>query len=146
MDELDLLDTARRYFEAVGPINRHPDALKESIERARPLSTELNRKMDVFRNTWPNHECALFIAGTISIVARSAKQTTLEQRLATIDRARADFTFARARLDDMVAAALDENEIEAFNVRAKEAGFESTHSLSLYGDDGGLAGWQIHLR
>ena len=76
----------------------------------------------------------------------TAKNTTVEQRRVAIDSADSDFRAARARLDDMVAAALDSDDIEAFNVRAKEAGFPSTHSLTLYGDDNGLAGWQIHLR
>jgi len=146
MDELGLLDAAGRYFDALGEINGNPGQLKDTLKKTKPLSLELNGKMDRFRKAYPSHECSLFIAGTISFIARSVKQTTADERRAAVKQAMSDFQLARARLDDMVAAALSDEQIEMFAIDAREAGFPSTHCLNLYGDDEGLAGWQIHLR
>jgi hypothetical protein len=102
--------------------------------------------MDRFRQAYPDHECAVFIVTTVGFIARSAAQTTAEERRSALNQAASDFRFARARLEDMVTAALSEEQIEMFASNAREAGFPSTHCLKIYGDDAGLAGWQIHLR
>jgi SAM-dependent methyltransferase len=139
MDELDILGTASRYFDVLGAVNT-------SSSPTESLASDVNDKMNTFRTAYPQHECSLFILGTISFIARSVKQTTADERRIAINRAKSDFEFARARLDDMIRAAMDDEKIEVFSIAAKETGFKSTHCLKIYGEDEGLAGWQIHLK
>ena len=146
MDELDLIGTSRRYFEALGELGGDPEKLKQASKKAQPLSEEINDKMNVFRNKYPEHDCAQSIVDVVSYVARSALQTTLQDRLEELQKADNDFSMARARLNDMVQAALSREQIEALTPSARSAGFESVHCLRLFGDDSSLAGWQIHLR
>ena len=139
LDELDLIGTASRYFDLLG------DA-KASSKSTESFSSDVNDKMNKLRTAYPQHECSRFIFGAISFIARSVKQTTADERRVAIDRANSDFKFARARLDDMIGAALDEEKINVFSIAAKEAGFKSTHCLKIFGENEGLAGWQIHLK
>jgi len=146
IDELDLLGTAARYFEAVGAVSGDSEDIKKELEKHEPLATELSAGINKLRDAWPKHACSQFIVGAISFIARSARQTTAAARRAAIERATLDFKFARARLDDMIEAALSDEQIEGFKIDAREAGFESVHCLKLYDEDEGLVGWQIHLR
>lgn len=146
LKEIDLVGTAVRYFKAVGELTGDPARDEKATRRARPLAADLMTRMNAFREKYEEHDCAMFIAGAVSFTVRNAQQTSLQQKLDALGRAQSDFELARARLDDMVGASLDRDQIEAFNVEAKEAGFQSVHSLKLYTEDAGLAGWQIHLR
>ncbi|MDH3803932.1 MAG: class I SAM-dependent methyltransferase [Gammaproteobacteria bacterium] len=145
LDELDLVAGSRRYFEALGELPDDPQQLKNAQEKVQPLVEEYNRRMHRFQDKYAEHECGKFIIGAIGYIARTARQTTRAERLEALDKAGSDFQLARARLDDMVAASLDNEQIETLTLTAREAGFNSVHCLKLYGDDNGLAGWQIHL-
>jgi hypothetical protein len=116
------------------------------LKQTQSLASEVNDKMNRFRSAYPQHECSKFIVGTISFIARSLKQTTADECRVAIERATSDFVFARARLDDMLEAALDDDDIEKFSIDAKTSGFASAHCLKIYNNDEGLAGWQIHLK
>jgi ubiquinone/menaquinone biosynthesis C-methylase UbiE len=146
LDGLDLFDASRRYFEALGELTGDAQELKNAMENAKPLSREVNDKMDEFRQKHGDDERSRYIVGAISYVAQTAKATTLDQRLAALDQAQLDCQLHRARLYDMVTAALDQQKIEELSITAREVGFQSVHCLDLYGDDKALAGWQIHLR
>ncbi len=146
LNKIDLVGTAKRYFKALGDPAQHPDQQRKAAKRARPLAASLKTRMNAFREKYETHDCAQFIAGAVSYTVRVAQETTLKEKLDALDRAQSDFELAKARLDDMVAAALDSDQIKSFNVLAKEAGFQSVDSLELYTEDSSLAGWQIHLR
>ncbi len=146
LDELDLLGTSKRYFEALGELSGDPKQLKNATKHAQPLSEQINSDMNEFRDKYGDHDCAKSIVDAISFVARSSTQTTLPDRLEALDTAESDFRMARARLNDMAAAAMDSARIEMFRLEALAAGFQSVHCLKIFGDDNGLAGWQIHLR
>lgn len=144
--ELDIYRLALDEFDLVGGTRRYFEAREESAEKAKEISEEVSAKVNDLLARYGEHECAKFIVGIIRVVAQTAQQTTLEERRDALQKAEADLAFARARLDDMVEAALDGDQAELLAVTAREAGFESVHCLKLYVEDGGLAGWQIHLR
>ncbi len=145
LDELDLIGCARLYFETLGELPDDPAQIRPALDKVRPQSDEFSRRMRHFQEKYAEHECAKFIIGTLSFIAQSAGKTTLAERLEALDKAQSDFHLARARLEDMAKAAMSREDIESFSVMAREAGFDSVHCLKLYGDDNGLAGWQIHL-
>jgi hypothetical protein len=101
--------------------------------------------MERFRNRYPDDERASFFVGTVSYVAQTAQRTTHRERLQALDTAQSDFEMHRARLKDMVDAALSHGNIESLRVAATESGFQSIDSLLLYAEDQDLAGWQIHM-
>ena len=146
MDELDLIGTSKRYFEALGELTGARTQLKRAMRNAAPQSAELNEKMNRFRKRYPEDEQARFFVGTISYIAKTARSTGFEERLKAHDAIRSDFEMHRARLRDMVEAALDQEDIDSLSLTAKDAGFQSVHCLKLFAEDNGLAGWQIHLR
>jgi len=146
IDELDILGTANLFFEAIGELTGDPQQAQEAAKQAGPQAQELNEKMDRFRRAYPNHECAVFIVTTVSFIAHNAAKATVEERRTAMNQAASDFQFARDRLKDMVTAALSEEQVDELAINAKETGFPSAHCLKIYGDDEGLAGWQIHLR
>ena len=137
LDESDLIGGTLRYFEA----------LSESTgDEAKPISEDVSAKVNALLARYGDNDCAKFIVGILSFVAKTAQQTTLEHKREALQKAGADLKHARARLRDMVEAALDLEQAEQLTITAYEAGFESVHCLKLYTEDNGLAGWQIHLR
>ena len=146
LDELDIFAALRRYLEAIGEPVENSKLARKAMKKARPLSDTINSKMDEFRSIHGSDERSIFIVGVISYIAHNAVRTTLAERLAAVDEARTFCQQHRARLNDMVNAALDQQKIDAVTLAARAAGFESAHSLKLFADDDQLAGWQIHLR
>ncbi len=146
LDELDVFAALRRYLEAIGEPAEDPKLLRKALKKARPLSDAINSKMDEFRSIHGSDERSIFIVGVISYIVQNAMRTTLAERLAAVDETRNFCQHHRARLNDMVNAALDQQKIDALTLAAHAAGFESAHSLKLFAEDNQLAGWQIHLR
>ncbi len=145
LTELQLFAGLRDYFAALGDLSRPAEDIAQAMQQANPLSTAINGAINELRRRFPEEECAKEIVDAISYLAAGAKSATESERRAAVVAAAADFTFAQARLQDMVAAALDEESIELLTVVAREIGFSSVHALKLYGDDQALAGWQIHM-
>ena len=146
LDELDLFGRVRKYMGALGKLSGSPKKLARTFEKAKPYSRDVNEGMDLFRQRHPDDECSKDMVGAINYLAQGARQATREQRLAAVDAAADDFRFAQARLQDMVGAALGEEQIDHVQRTANAAGFESVFCLRLYGEDDGLAGWQIHMK
>ena len=146
LGELNLFGNVRDLLGALGDLTLGPEQVAAAMKQAEPLSRAVNSAVDELRRRFPSEECANDMVAAISHLAGGAKQATKQERLAAVTAAAADFTLAQARLQDMVGAALDQQQVEMLNVRAGEAGFESAHCLKLYGGDSHLAGWQLHLR
>ena len=146
LGELDLFGRARDLLGALGDLTRSTKHVATSMKQAEPLSRAVNTAIDELRRRFPSEECANDMVAAISHLAAGARQATKQERLTAVSAATADFTLAQARLQDMAGAALDQQQVEMLNVRAREAGFESVHCLKLYGGDSHLAGWQLHLR
>lgn len=146
LDELDLFARVRKYMGAIGDLSGSPKKLAKALQKAKPYSKDVNEGMDLFRQRHPDDECSRDIVGAINSLAQGARQVTREQRLAAVDAATDDFRFARARLQDMVDAALGEDQIDQLRMTANAVGFESVFCLRLYAEDDGLAGWQIHMK
>lgn len=146
LDELDIFGALRELFDALGTLDGTPETLKASSEKAKPYSQKVNDVMNQFRGRYPTEECAQEIVGTVGHLAQGAGAVSHRERLAAVDLAADDFRCARARLRDMVAAALDQEQVDDFTLIARETGFSSVYCLTLYGGDGELAGWQIHLK
>ena len=146
LDELDLFGRVRNYMSALGKLSGSPKKLAKTLERAKPYSQDVNEGMDLFRQRHPDDECSKGIVGAISYLARGVRQATKEQRRAAVEAAADDFRYAQARLQDMVAAALSQEQIDSLGLTARAAGFESVFCLRLFDEDRGLAGWQIHMR
>lgn len=146
LDELDLLGSTRHLFETLGELPEDGGEIGAGNDAYREQVAVINSKIRSFQDAYGEDERARFIVGTISFIAKTAKQTTLEERLAALDKATADFAAHRERLDDMVEAALDADDTEMLAVKAREAGFDSVHCLKFYAGDNRLAGWQVHMR
>lgn len=146
LDELNLFDRVRDLFDALGNPGDSKARLATALGKARPLSEAVNSAMDDFRRRYPDQECAADIVAAIGELARGAGQATRSHRLSAVSAAMDDFRLARARLQDMVGAALDAHQVEALRVTAEWAGFSSAFCLDLYSEDRELAGWQIHAR
>ena len=144
LDELDLVGRIGKLFDALG--NPGESQLDAALRRTRPYSEAVNKGMDDFRQRYPDHDCAREIVGAIGELARGAKAVTREHRLAAVGAATEDFLLAQARLQDMVNAALDQEQVDALRNTAAETGFAAAYCLDLYSEDGALAGWQIHMR
>ncbi len=144
MDDLDLFGGLRSYTAAMGDLTGEQDVVAEKIRGASPLATELMTKVKAFQEQYPGEELCREIIEAISRLAKPQLASSVD-RVAVVDAAETNFSFARARLQDMARAAISQEDIELFSVMAREAGFGSVHCLKLYGDDQGLAGWQIHL-
>ena len=146
LDELDLFGRVRKLMSALGKLSSSPKRLAKALQRTKRYSQDVNEGMDLFRQRYPDDECSKDIVGAISYLAHSARQATKEQRRAAVEAAADDFRYAQARLQDMVGAALGQEQVELLEMTAKTAGFESVFCLRLFSEDGGLAGWQIHIR
>jgi len=146
LGELNIFGALRELFDALGTLDGTPEKLKEASARAQPYSKQVNEVMNEFRGRYPTEDCAQEMVATIGHLAQGAGQAGHRERLAAVDLAADDFRCAEARLKDMVAAALDQEQIDGFTLIARESGFTSAHCLTLYGSDGELAGWQIHLK
>lgn len=146
LSELNLFGGVRDLLAALGDLTLGADAVAAAMKQAEPLSRAVNTAVDELRRRYPREECANEMVAAIGHLAAGAKQATKQERLAAVSAAAADFSFAQARLQDMVGAALDQEQIDMLKVRARETGFDSVHCLKLYGGDNGLAGWQLHLR
>jgi len=144
-DEFDLFGHFKKYLDAVGDLSAPPEKLARAMKMARPLSKSINERMDAFRQRHDGEECAREIVGAISNLAQSARNTERSKLIKSIAAAKQEFRFARARLRDMVRAALDDEQINTLAVAARAVGFEAVQSRELYGEDDGLAGWQIHI-
>jgi len=145
LGELDLFGRVRKYMSALGNLSGSPKKLAKTLQRAKPYSQDVNDGMDLFMQRHPDVECSKEIVGAISYLARGARQATREERLAAVDAAASDFRYAQARLQDMVGAALGKEQIDVLQRTAKAVGFEAVYCLRLFSEDGGLAGWQIHM-
>ena len=145
-DEFDLFGHFKKYLDAVGDLSVSPEKLARAMKMARPLSESINERMDVFRQRHDGEECSREIVGAISNLAQSARNTEKSKLMKSIDAAEQEFQFARARLNDMVRAALDDEQMSTLAVATRAVGFEAVQSLEFYGEDDGLAGWQIHIR
>jgi len=146
LDELNVFGTVREYFEALGEIGGSREDLDKAMELAAPHSLKVNDCMNTFRKEHPDDECAKEIVAAVGYLARGAAQTERMERLGAVDAAQFSYRMAQARLDDMVDAAMDQEDIDSLTAHAKSAGFSSINCLSLFVDDGSLAGWQIHMR
>lgn len=146
LDDLDLVGSSRRYFEQLGELPDDQASIDAVHKKFRPLAEEANRRVHEFQTRCGDDERVKFIVGTLGYIARTARRTTQQERLDALDKAKSDLVRHRARLNDMVDAAMDQDQIDALKISAHEAGFESVHCLTLYADDKALAGWQIHLR
>ena len=146
LDELDLFGNFREYLAALGDLNGSSRKLARAMRLARPLSQRINAAMDSFRQRHPDDECGREIVNAISHLARSARNTNKSKLFAAVRAAEQEFQFARARLRDMVGASLGEEQIDTLAQTAMAAGFASVHFQKFYVEDGGLAGWQIHIR
>ena len=146
LDELDLFGNFREYLAALGDPNGSPQKLARAMRLARPLSQRINTVMDSFRQRHPDDECGREIVNAISHLARSARNTNKAKLFAAVRAAEQEFQFARARIRDMIGASLGEEQIDTLAQTARVAGFESVRFQEFYGEDGGLAGWQIHVR
>ena len=146
LEELDLFGILRAYFGALGNLSGSPKKVAKAMKRAEPLSQSVNSGVETFRQRHPEDECSREIVSAISYLARGARQSTQAERLAAVDAAANDFRFAQARLQDMIAAALNQEQIDSLGLTARAAGFESVFCLRLFGEDRGLVGWQIHMR
>ena len=146
LDKLDIFGAVRRYLKAIGEPAEDPKLVRKAMKKSRPLSDAVNSKLDEFRSINGSDERSIFIVGVISQIAHNAMRMTVAERLDAVDETRTFCQQHRARLDDMVNAALDQQKIDALTLAARAAGFESTHSLKLFAEDDQLAGWQIHLR
>lgn len=146
LNELDLFGRLRKYFLALGNIGDSPKKLARGLEAAKPHSQSINEGMNLFRKRYPEEECSKEIVGAISYLARGAREATRKERLAALDVAAEDFSLAQKRLQDMVGAALGQEQIDKLQETGKAAGFESVICLRLYSEDGELAGWQIHMK
>lgn len=144
--ELDLFGRLRKYFEALGDLDGNPKKLARRLEAAKPYSQAVNEGMDRFRGRYPEEESAKEIVGAISYLGRGAREKTTKQRLYALEAAAEDFGLANKRLQDMVRAALGQEQIDRLQRIGKAAGFESVICLRLFGDDSTLAGWQIHMQ
>ncbi len=145
LDELDLIGHSRRYFEALGELPDDPTQIEKAQKKVQPLVDKVNRGVHSFQELYGEDERALFIIGALSFIGRTARTTTQSERLEALDKVGSDFELHRARLVDMAAAALDNEQIEALTLTARSVGFSSVHCLKIYDGDNGLAGWQIHL-
>jgi len=144
LDELDLFGSLRNYTEAIGELDGEQSTVAAKISKASPLAAGLLKKVKDFREQYPDEELCREIVEAVSRLAKPQYPSSAD-RIMVVDAAEKDFGFARARLQDMAQAAMSQENIELFSIMAKEAGFGSVHCLNLYGDDQGLAGWQIHL-
>ena len=146
LDELNVFGTVREYFDALGDIGSSRDELKKAMELAVPLSLRINDCVNAFREEHPDDECAKEIVAAVGYLARGAAQTAKAERLGAVDAAQVSYRMAQARLEDMVDAAMDQEDIDSLTVNAGSAGFSSANCLNLFVEDGSLAGWQIHMR
>lgn len=146
LDELDLFGRVRKLMSALGKLSTSPKKLAKTLQWAKPYSQDVNDGMDLFRQRYPDDECSKEIVGAISYLARGARQATKEQRRAAVEAAADDFRYAQARLQDMVGAALGQEQVDLLEKTARAVGFESVFCLRLFSEDGGLAGWQIHMK
>ena len=144
MDDLDLFGGLRSYTAAMGELSGEQRAIAEKINRATPLAVELMTKVKAFQKQFADAELCRELIEAISSMAKP-QHASCANRLAFVEAAETNFSLARARLQDMASAAISQTDIELLSVMAKEAGFSPVHCLKLYGDDQGLAGWQIHL-
>ena len=133
-------------FDALGDPGESKQQLNEALRRAAPYSEAVNSAMDQFRRRYPDHDCSRDIVAAIGELARGARAVTRKHRLAAVAAATEDFRLAQARLQDMVNAALDQEEVDALQNTAVETGFAAAYCLDLYSEDGALAGWQIHIK
>lgn len=145
MDDLDLIGHSRRYFEELGELPDDHAGIAALHRKFRPHAEKVNALVHQFQSRYGDNECAQFIVGTLGFIASTAKNTTQAERLEALDKARSDFEHHRARLADMVEAALDSDDAERLTALARSIGFTSAHCLKIYDGDSGLAGWQIHL-
>lgn len=145
IDQADLFGKLRAYTEALGDLTGNQEELVGKIQAAAPLAAEMLQSLKQLQADYPDEDCAAEIGGTISYLSKP-QQAQATDRVAAIDASRSDFSFAQARLKDMVDAALSQDEIEQLTIVAKEAGFRSVHCLKIFGEDHALAGWQIHMR
>ena len=146
LDKLNIFGTVREYFDALGELGGSREDLNEAVKLAAPHSRRVNDCMNAFRDEHPNDECAKEIVAAVGYLARGASQTPKAERLGAVDAAQVSYRMAQARLEDMVDAAMDQEDIDSLTVHARSAGFTSVNCLSLFVEDGGLAGWQIHMR
>jgi|GEM_PF-674252 len=146
LDELNVFGTVREYFDALGDFGSSRDELKKAMELAVPLSLRINDCVNAFREEHPDDECAKEIVAAVGYLARGAAQTAKAERLGAVDAAQVSYRMAQARLEDMVDAAMDQEDIDSLTVNAGSAGFSSANCLNLFVEDGSLAGWQIHMR
>jgi len=146
LDSLEMFANVCEYFDALGDISDSPKKVAARLKKLQPMTRRINESVASLRQRFPNEECAHEIISAIGYLARGARRATEHERRDAVSAAATDFGFAQARLRDMVGAALDREDTELLAVTAKEAGFDSVISLNLYGDDGGLAGWQIHIQ
>jgi SAM-dependent methyltransferase len=145
LTELQIFAGLRDYFAALGDLGRPADEVAAAMQEAKPLSNAINGAVNQLRVRFPDSECAADIVGAVSYLAGGAKQASESERKAAVVAAAADFSFAQARLQDMVEAAIDQDGSEKLSLQAREMGFSNVHVLKLYGDDGALAGWQAHM-
>ena len=145
-DELDIFGKAGKYLAALGDLGGTQEQLQQAIERTKPLATEINSVVESLRQKFPDVECAKEVVNAVAHLAKGARFASPAERVDAVNAAVSDFSMAQARLEDMVKAALSQDDIEFLSVAARELGFNSVHCLRLFGDDNGLAAWQIHLR
>jgi len=146
LDELDLFGKLQKQFDAVGDMSGPRRRVRSKLQHVEPLTQAVNESVASLQEKYPDEECANEIIGAMGYLARGARQATEDERREAVVAATADFSFAQARLRDMVAAALTREDTELLAVTAKEAGFDSTICIAIYGDDRALAGWQIHMQ
>lgn len=146
LDELNIFGTVRQYFDTLGDLSGSKEEIRASLKKAAPGSTRVNERMNSFREKYPDDDCAKEIVAAVGYLARGAAQTANAERLGAVDAAQVSYRMAQARLEDMVDAAMDQEDIDSLTVHAESAGFSSVNCLSLFVEDRSLAGWQIHMR
>lgn len=146
LDELGLFGLLRKYLAATDDLGGSPQKLAQARKQARPFFLRINAAMDQFRLRHNDQQCAKEIVGAFIHLARNTRNTEKTKLLSDIRAAEQEFRFARARLRDMVGAALGDEQIEVLAHQARSEDFSSVKTRLLHGEDGALAGWQIQIQ
>lgn len=142
--EHDIFGRLTAFFNALGDTPANTD-LAPAMERAKPVSAQLNEAVNQFRVAHGKSPCGQQMLSAISHLARGASQASGAQRMAAVKAARTDFTLAQQRLVDMTAAALDADDMGMLREAAQATGFDNVDTAEFLVEDNSLAGWRIEL-